>query len=286
MLDNLQLVPGEAFTASEHLISKVMDKISDVTGWVATPKGNKVYQLEAEKYLIEKIKQDSNMPEMAKAVCISNVRKLIREYQNQYNVFATAMEFLDNSANPDEVDDDWLSYFFDNAKCVSKEELLILWGQILAREINQPNRVPKALINILSTIDFEDAMSFKKLASFSLEMDGMFLPVIFISKKEIYESNGLKMDDIIRLQNTGLIQYNDLLYSMYLSVESKVAYFDTEIDVRGREEICVGNVILSKAGQELMSVVADKIEIDGFAEFVKATIVKKMGDFMKDILEK
>lgn len=284
MLDNLQLVPGEAFSASEHLISKVIDKISDVTGWVAAPKGNKAYQLEAEEYLIEQIKQNSNMPILAKAACISNVRKVIREYQNQYNVLSTALKFLDNSADLDGVDDDWLSYFFDNAKNVSKEDMTVLWGQILAREINQPNRVPKALIYILSIIDYEDAMSFKKLANFSLETDGTYLPVIFISKKGIYESNGLNMGDIIRLQDTGLIQYNNLPYTISQSTENKITYFDTVIDVRGIEEICVGNVILSKTGQELMSVVADKRKIDGFAEFVSDTIVREMGGMIEDIL--
>ena len=56
------------------------------------------------------------MPELAKAACISDARKILREYRNQQNILLTALKFLDNSANPDIVDDDWLSYFFDNAK--------------------------------------------------------------------------------------------------------------------------------------------------------------------------
>lgn len=94
------------------------------------------------------------------------------------------------------------------------------------------------------------------------------------------------MSDIIRLRDTGLIQYSDSLYTISQSVESKITYFDTVIDVRGIEKICVGNVILSKAGQELMSVVADKRKIDGFAEFVSDTIVREMGGIIEDILAK
>ncbi len=82
MLDNLQVIPGEAFTAPGRIIEKVIDKISNVVGWSVTPKGAKAYQVEAEKYLVDKIKNDSNMPELAKAVCISNVRKIIKEYRN------------------------------------------------------------------------------------------------------------------------------------------------------------------------------------------------------------
>ena len=87
MLDNLQLIPGEAFTATEHILDKVIDKISDGVGWVVTPKGSKQYQIEAENYLIEQIKNDSNMPELAKAACISDERKVLREYRNQQNIF-------------------------------------------------------------------------------------------------------------------------------------------------------------------------------------------------------
>lgn len=126
MLDNLQLIPGEAFTAAEHIVDKVIDKISNAVGWVITPKGSKGHQLEAEKYLIEQIKSDVNMPELAKAACISDARKILREYRNQQNILLTALKFLDNSENPDIVDDDWLSYFFDNAKNISREEMAVI----------------------------------------------------------------------------------------------------------------------------------------------------------------
>lgn len=283
MLDNLQLISGEAFTAAEHIVEKVVDKISDVVGWVVTPKGNKQYQLEAENYLIEQIKNDSNMPELAKAACISDVRKVLREYRNQQNIFLTALKFLDNSAKPDDLDDDWLAYFFDNAKNISKNEMAIIWGKILAREINEPNRIPKCLIYILSTIDYEDAMAFKKLASFSLVVGEVYCPIIFSSKREVYIKNGLSMGEIINLQNTNLIQYNDLLYTRTINPKDKITYFDVAIDSKGMEKIYIGNVVLSKAGQELMSIITDKQKIDGFVEFVSETIIKEMGGIFEEI---
>lgn len=283
MLDNLQLIPGEAFTTAEHIVEKVIDKISNVVGWAVTPKGSKQYQLEAEKYLIERIKNDSNMPELAKAACISDARKVLREYRNQQKIFLTALKFLDASATPDDVDDDWLSYFFDNAKNISREEMAIVWGQILAREINTPNRIPKSLIYILSTMDYEDAMAFKKLANFSLVVGEVYCPIIFSAKRDMYIKNGLSMGEIIDLENTNLIQYNDLSYIKTIKPEDKIAYFDVTIDAKGLEKIYVGNVILSKAGQELMSVITDKRKIDGFAEFAAVTIIKELGGIFEEI---
>lgn len=283
MLDNLQLIPGEAFTASEHIVEQVIDKISGVVGWIVTAKGSKQYQLEAEKYLIEQIKNDANMPELAKAACISDARKVIREYRNQQNILLTALKFLDDSAKPDDVDDDWLAYFFDNAKNISKEEMAIIWGQILAREINTPNRIPKSLIYILSTIDYEDAMRFKKLANFTLLISDEYFPIIFMDKPDIYTRNGLNKNDIIYLKNTNLIQYNNLLYNISIDPTDRITYFDTPIDVKNSERIWIGNVVLSKAGQELMSVIIDKQKIGGFTEFVAATIIKDMGGILEEI---
>lgn len=180
MLDNFQLIPGEAFTASEHIVSKCIDKISNAVGWMATPKGKKEHQLEAESYLIEQIKNNPNMPALAKAGCISDVKKLIKNYRNQSNIFNIALKFLDDFAKPDDVDDDWLAYFFDNAKNISKEEMAIIWGQILAKEMNLPNSVPKSLIYILSVIGYEDADTFRKLANVSIQVEDFFCPIVNI----------------------------------------------------------------------------------------------------------
>ena len=283
MFDNLQLVPGEAFTASEHIIVKVIDKISNVVGWSITPKGDKAYQIEAETYFINAIKDNSSIPETAKAIYISNARKIIREYKNQEHILSSALRFLNNTADPDGVDNDSLSYFFDNAKNISNEEMAIIWGQILAREINMPNQVPKSLIYILSTIDHEDAVSFKKLANISVQIGSLFIPIVFIEKSDIYAKNGLSMDDIIRLENTNLIQLSEMFYTLKINPEEDITYFDVDINIQKKERICVGQVVLSKAGQALMSVISDKVKIDGFAEFVERTIVKEDGGIFDDI---
>ncbi len=286
MLDNLQLIPGEVFTASDHIIGKVIDKVSSAVGWIVTPKGDKVYQIEAEKYLIDKIKNDTNMPELAKAAYISNVRKVIREYRNQENILSLALKFLNNTANPDGVDDDWLSYFFDNAKNISNQEMAIIWGHILAKEINEPNQVPKSLIYILSVIDYEDATSFKKLANVSIQIGELFVPVVFMQNSDMYAKYGLIPGDIISLANTNLIQLSEMLYSYTLNPKDKITYFDTNINVGNTEKICVGQVILSKAGQALMSVISDKTKLDGFTEFVEKSIVKIDGGVFDDVLNK
>lgn len=276
MFDNLPQIPGEAFTASEHIIEKVIDKLSNAIGWGVTPRGSRAYQIEAETYLVEKIKEDSHMPELAKAACMGKARKIIKEYQRQNNICLMALRFLDNTANPDSVDDDWLAYFFEHAKNVGKEEMAIIWGKILAKEMNTPNQVPKSLVHILSVIDYEDAVSFRRLANISLQIGDEYYPIYFEewSDIDIYAENGLEQEDIICLQDTNLIQYTEDEYSVMLEPGDNIIYFDKNINIGNKREVCVGNVVLTKAGEALMSVITDKRRIDGFEEFVKENIVK------------
>ena len=273
-IDNLPQIPGEAFTAPAQIIEKVIDKFSDVIGWSVTPRGNKAYQIEAEEYLIEKIKGDSGMPELAKAACISKVRKIIKEYQKQNNICLKALRFLDSTADPDSVDDDWLTYFFEHAKNISKEEMAVIWSHVLAREINTPNHIPKSLLYILSVIDYEDAVAFRKLANISLQIGEGYYPIYFIDMPDIYKEIELKPNDVIRLQETNLIQYSKQTYDILLDPNDNITYFDKKIDIGSVGKICVGELILSKAGNALMSVITDKRKVDGFEQFVKETVIK------------
>ena len=275
MLDNFQLIPGEAFTASGRVLEKIVDKVSDAVGWILIPKGTKQYQLEAEKYLIDEIKNNSSMPDLAKAAAISNVRKIIKDYQNQRNIFSMALGFINDSAEPERVSNDWLSFFFDSAKNISEEEVAIIWGKLLAKEINIPGTVSKSLIHILSIIDHKDALTFQKLASFTVEIGNEYYLILFTDRfNDIYKNYGLMPSDIISLEETGLIQSSYGYYSARLESDEKVIYFDSEIDLKGSTVINTGNILLTTAGVELMSVISDKKKVEGFERFLSEVLVK------------
>ena len=268
MFDNLQLIPGEAFTASGSVLEKIIDKVSDAVGWTVMPKGTKQYQLEAEKYLIDKIKNNPSMPDLAKAATISNARKIIKNYQNQRNIFSMALDFINDSAEPERVSHDWLAFFFDSAKNISEEDVAIIWGKLLAKEINIPGTVSKSLIHILSIIDYKDALTFQKLASFTVEISGEYYLILFTDRfNDIYKNYGLTPFDIISLEETGLIQSSYGYYSASLENDEKVMYFDSEIDLKGSTNINTGNILLTTSGVELMSVISDKkrwTDLNGF----------------------
>lgn len=63
-----------------------------------------MYQLEAERYSVEQIKNNSDMPTLAKAACINDAKRILREYRSQHNVFLQSLKFINDSANPEIVE--------------------------------------------------------------------------------------------------------------------------------------------------------------------------------------
>ncbi|MCF2643533.1 DUF2806 domain-containing protein [Roseburia hominis] len=277
MFDNLQVIPGEAFTAAGSLGEKLLDKVSNAIGLLVMPNNNKQYRSEAEKYLIEKIKNDEKMPELAKASCISNVRKLIKQYTNQCDIFADAMKLLDEKSDldkVDDVDDDWLEYFFDKAKAIGKEDMKIIWSKLLAKEIQNPNSVSRQLLHILTVINQDEAKSFSKLSSYCIKIDKREMVIIFydILHKNSIE-NVIKDGELFRLEDIGLIQVSPIGYNYHVKNEQEVMYFDKHIDISEVKEIKVGNVILSRAGEELMSILTDRKPIVGFEDVLSKKLI-------------
>ena len=82
--------------------------------------------------------------------------------------------------------------------------------------------------------------------------------------------------------DTNLIQQNEGFYFLPIDPGEKIVYFDVDIDIGDTKAICLGRVALSKAGQVLMSIVTDKVKVDGFDELAciaKSTKKMKMKKF-------
>lgn len=252
MLDNLQIIPSEAFTATEQFSEKLLDKISNAIGWAVIPKNTKKYRLEAEEYLIEQIKNDEKIPVLVKAAYISKVRKLIKEYVNKCDICLKAMDNLASNANCDKeknvenienienIEDDWLEFFFDRAKDIAREDMQVVWAKLL-----------------------------EKLANYCISVDGKDAIIIYYDlMHDFYNENGLIEEEILHLEDIGLLQSFLGGYEYTLETDQKVTYFGKELEFGKGKKIYTGNVILSRAGEELMSILTEREQIEGYEEIL------------------
>lgn len=261
--------------------NNLIEKLASGIGWLATPRGKKAQQIEALNYLIEHIKSDESMPPLVKAASISNAKKLIKEYTNQNNIFNDAVRYLSTKAVPNkiyDVEDDWLEFFFDKAKNINKEDMQIIWSKLLAKEIEVPKSVSKHLLHILTVIDGKEACSFAKLANYCIKADGLEHVIIYYDEMRgsYYQASKLIEEELFRLEDIGLVQLSVGGYSYSRETDEKVTYFGKEIDIKDAKTIYIGNALLSRAGEELMSILTERNEIEGFRELLSKKMLAEV----------
>lgn len=248
---------------------KLLDRIFALCGWAYSnnPK------VAAKKYLIEEINK-SELPVNEKVYLVSHANKIYREYSNQKNIMDIALSHLEKSAQPEAVDDSWIDIFMDKSRLVSTEQAQIIWGKLLAEEINKPNTIPKSLLFSLEQMDRNDANSFIEICSCTVKLsnsdDEAFNPLI-LNFDNNYWRTGLTFDKILRLEELGLVKQNfglfrPIFHTNFSSGSIIASYFDSHYSFPNLDtSIPVGYVIFSKSGRELYRIV-DAPKLDGFLE--------------------
>jgi hypothetical protein len=127
----------------------LIKKISDAIGGIARP------------YQIVRVAEAQAQAEAAKIKAISKteiseieeraLRRLVLEeskkQNNIENITAKALPQLVEQSQPQNVEDDWISNFFDNCRLISDEEMQKLWAKVLAGEANEPGKFSKRTDN-------------------------------------------------------------------------------------------------------------------------------------------
>ena len=94
---------------------------------------------------------------------------LFREQTRLSNVGATvghAAAVLENKpVSDDEIDPDWTARFFNDVRDVSSEEMHVLWGRILAGEVEKPGSTSLRTLGVLRNLDQATAKLFVRLNS-------------------------------------------------------------------------------------------------------------------------
>ena len=141
------------------IINHFMDKISGAVEWVARPSEMKKAVQNANKSIIEEIAGRTDINPIERGAIINHYKRCIKEYANQTDVVEIALEHLNREARPEEVTDDWITFFFDKVRNENENYMKIIWGKILAGEFNEPNTYTKQFLHTMSIMDSTDRKS-------------------------------------------------------------------------------------------------------------------------------
>jgi len=187
-------------------------------------------------------------------------RFFVEEAKKQYNIetiTGKALPLLEDGANPQNIEDDWIAHFFDRCRLVSDEEMQTLWSKVLAGEANRPGRYSKRTVNLISTLDKVDAELFRQLYSFAWQIAEVF-PLIYDHNDRMYTDHGIFFASLKRLDEIGLISFEPPPSGYQrerLPQTQVVSFYDKTFEIQflkpENNTLPIGTVLLTRAGQEL-----------------------------------
>lgn len=289
----------EIITALVSPAEKLIDTISGAIGKVYEPRYKKK-MAEAEAYEIEKIgnaiRDNCDMPivynpdgtlqiDTSDYECLikrTGIRLAFQEVKKQENIESvvdSAYQLLEQekTVSNEPVDNGWMIRFMNSVGDISNKELQELWGKILAEEIKRPASVSLRTLNVLSNLSKNDAELFMKYCSFIL-LDDEKSACIIREDNEIMQKYDMKYNDILKLDECGLLCSNAFIYSTTNNITETTTIFHgegfkiTATPTNDCPEISVGIFPLSESGNELYQVVkntANRNYINEFTERLK-----------------
>lgn len=251
----------------------LIEKISGAIGGIFEPyQIVRVAKAEAEA---EKIQAESQI-EITDLHRRAMRRFLDEEAKKQTNIediTQKAFPHLEEDASPQNVEDDWITNFFDKSRIVSDDDMQNLWARVLAGEANAPGAFSRKTVNLLGDLDKGDAELFMRLCGFGWSIRDSYFPLVYDVDDEVYNSHGITFGTLTHLDSLGIVQFNNLdgFKVADLPENFTVTYYGKPVELTFPKDsengLDIGQVFLTRAGQELAPICGSK-PIDGFFDFV------------------
>jgi len=252
----------------------LIEKISEAVGGVFKP--YQIVRVAKAEAAAERIHAESQI-QVTDLHRRAMHRFLEEEAKRQSNIEAItqkAIPQLEDKSKPENVQDDWITNFFEKSRIVSDEDMQQLWGRVLAGEANAPGSFSKRTVNLMADLDKSDAELFTKLCGFAWQI-GNIVPLVYDVQNEIYNDHGVNFNSLSHLESLGLIQFNNIAGFRRLKLPKtfQVFYYGRPVSLTfpkdADNDLDIGHVLLTRAGHEL-AIISGCSPHDKFFDFVQA----------------
>lgn len=251
----------------------LIEKISEAIGGIFKPyQIKRIAKAEAAASLIEAESQ-IQITDLHRRAMHRFVEEEAQKQANIETITSQSLPLLEDNSSPENVDDDWITNFFDKCRIVSDEDMQKLWSRVLASEANTPGTFSRRTVNLISDLEKRDADLFTNLCSFGW-MIGNVVPLVFDSQHDIYNRYGIDFNTLNHLETLGLIQFNAVgkFQRLRLPKRFSISYYGTQVTLTMPNEnansLELGHVLLTKAGQELAPI-CGSTSIPEYFEYVQ-----------------
>ncbi len=251
----------------------LIEKISNAVGIVWEPRQiRRVAEAKADAAIIL-AKGDIEIDSLRRRAAQRFVEEETRKQLNMENVVANAIPEIDPNARTENVENDWITNFFEKCRSVSDDQMQVLWSRILSGEANSPGSFSRKTVNLVADLDKASAELFRTLCSFGWEYNDGLVPFILGTEQRIYNEHGLNLYSLGELASIGLIQINvstgfallEQPKRLTLTYNGRPVHLNLPKDEGNT--LSVGQVIMTPSGGQLSRIVKPT-PIDGFFEFI------------------
>lgn len=253
--------------------TRLIDKVSDAVGGIAKPfQIVRVARAEADAELI-RAKARIQVMELEERALNRFVAEETKKQVNIESITAKALPEVTDEADPELMEDDWITNFFDKSRLISDEDMQTLWACILAGEANSPGTYSKRTVDLLASLDKRDAELFRSLCGFAFHI-GDITPLIYDVEANIYNEHGVDFNSASHLDSLGLVHFGAIggYVKRGFPEEGYVHYYGEPIWIgfegAGPNDLKVGNVLLTQAGQQLAPISGSR-PVEGFVDYVR-----------------
>jgi hypothetical protein len=254
--------------------SKLIDKVSSAIGVLYEPtRIKREAKANAEAKKIAKL-SDIELSDIEQRAINRMLTDETKKQQNIESITTQAIEHLADTAMPEELDEDWISNFFDKCKNITDADMQTLWSKILSEESNKSNSFSKRTVEAAALLDKREADMFTKLCRF---IGTTTEPYIFLfgGNHPYVTKAGLNFNRLVELEAAGLIKFNtdsgfamktnpDNAAKVILGYFGKTILLDVPPQNRG---VPYGSVMLTNVGKQLSKICASEA-LPGFAGYL------------------
>ena len=257
----------------------LIKKVSDALGGYFKPyQIKRVAKAEAEVEII-KAQAQIEVTDLQRRALGRFVAEEAKRQDNIEKITEKAIPQLEDSAKPQDVEDDWITNFFNKCRIISDGEMQSLWAKVLSGEANSPGSFSKRTVNFLGSLDKAEAHLFTSLCGFGWFI-GEVAPLILNVQDSIYDNKGINFKSLTHLDDIGLLSFNPISGFKRLGFPKRISIFyygtplNLEFQTPENNELEMGKVMLSKTGQQLSKICGSK-PVDDFIDYAIKWWVKK-----------
>lgn len=229
---------------------------------ILEPRGINLAIQEGHKKIIETYIERTDVDENDKIAFLAGYKRLIKEYKNCKKVANMAISQISENARPEDVDEDWFTFFFDKVRLVSDESVQSMWAKILSNEVEHPGSYSKSLLHTLSIMGTGQAALFCNIARFCMydyRNEEIVHPLIFIATNvEAYNKSRIDSSGLVELEQLGLIHCD--FKDEFVFLNKKILRYGNKVieiygDPNNENKINAGNVRFTQNGLTLFGIV-------------------------------